>query len=80
LASSLGTRWLVALLVGSAWVLLFAQLGKRSLLSHDEAWYAQVAKQMDQTGNWLTQYVVTTYVHMTTADGGGTMSSHTNPA
>jgi 4-amino-4-deoxy-L-arabinose transferase-like glycosyltransferase len=48
-------RWIVPLLVVAvAWLIIFFRLGSASLASWDESIYAQVAKEMLETGDWMT--------------------------
>jgi 4-amino-4-deoxy-L-arabinose transferase-like glycosyltransferase len=54
-------RWIVPLVVVAvAAPIIFFRLGSASLASWDEAIYAQVAKEMLETGDWIT----TRYDHM----------------
>ncbi|MBA3438693.1 MAG: glycosyltransferase family 39 protein [Pyrinomonadaceae bacterium] len=56
LTFSLLRYWPVFLLCSLTALALLWQLGKSSLLSWDEAIYAQVSKEMVQSGNWLTPH------------------------
>jgi 4-amino-4-deoxy-L-arabinose transferase-like glycosyltransferase len=49
-------RWQGALLAGSAALVLFARVGWGPLPNYDDAYYAEKAKQMLRTGDWLTPH------------------------
>ena len=46
--------WLTLLVAGLSSAIIFANLGHGSLIDWDEATYAQIAKEMVESGDWLT--------------------------
>jgi 4-amino-4-deoxy-L-arabinose transferase-like glycosyltransferase len=53
---SLGRGWMMLPLILTAAVYLFTTT-TRGIIDYDEGYYAQAAKEMAMTGNWVTPYV-----------------------